>query len=171
MKAAKKIQQNINSNNEQKSSKMIKPKGKKKLSNNSGAGTANTKLNTANYTLSLPQTVEAAKKLYNETEPDADAVDQHTNTIEATKEIAKTVEDLNRLEKLRKQLLATEDRLKLEVMNYMQMHTYLSFDSFTIASWKRYTRKSFEQTKFKDDFPDLYSSYLHDITIRSFKLI
>lgn len=71
------------------------------------------------------------------------------NTVNATAEIVKTVKDLQRLEELKKQLLANEDRLKLEVMNYMQLHSQLWFEGVIIASWKNSTSKSFDLTTFK----------------------
>jgi len=119
--------------------------------------------------LRMPETIEEAKKLYSQ-ESNNSTPDNYSNIIEATPLIVKTVKDLHKLEELKKQLLANEDRLKLEVMNYMQMHALLASNGVIIASWKNSTRKSFDTIAFKKEFPDLYTSYLQDINIRCFRL-
>ena len=138
----------------------------------------------------LPSAIEEAKKFYinhhnndnvngnhnkdyhdgnNNSNNDEDPY--HNNKIEATPEIAKTIDELNQLEKLKKILLAKEDNMKLIIKNYMQFHTYLTLDNITIASWKQSTRKSFDLTKFKNEFPDLHASYLQEISVRTFRLL
>ena len=92
------------------------------------------------------------------------------STIEATKEIATIVEDLNKLEELKKQLLEKEDSLKVTVMNYMQLHSKLRFNNRYIASWKSHSRSSFDLPAFKNEFPDMYELFLKESTSRVFKL-
>ena len=110
-------------------------------------------------------------KDYNDSSNNGEEDHYHNNKIEATPEIAKTIDELNQLEKLKKILLAKEDNMKLIIKNYMEFHTYLTLDNITIASWKKSTRKSFDLTKFKDEFPDLHTSYLQDISVRTFRLL
>ena len=142
----------------------------------------------------LPSNVEEAKKFYSSHHVNDNANDSynkydnkncnygndnsnddedsyHNNKIEASREIAKTIDELNQLEKLKKILLAKEDHLKLIIKNYMEFHTYLTLDNLTIASWKKSTRKSFDLAKFKNEFPDLHASYLQDISVRTFRLL
>ncbi|MDD9334537.1 MAG: hypothetical protein PV347_00560 [Rickettsiaceae bacterium] len=114
----------------------------------------------------VPQTIEQARKVY---AISSDNIASQ-NIIEANESIAEKVAELNKLEELQQTLLATENTLKLEVMNYMQLHTYLKKGDHILVSWKSTTRKTFEIPKFKEDFPDLYTTYVKEISTRNFRL-
>ncbi len=91
-------------------------------------------------------------------------------TIEATAEIASLINDLRRLDELKKQLTAKEDAIELKVKNYMQDYTRLKFDGYQIATWKSQTRHNFDLANFKVDYPALHTSYLKDVACRVFKV-
>lgn len=114
----------------------------------------------------VPQTIKQARKVY---AISSDNIASQ-NIIEASESIAEKVAELNKLEELQQTLLATENTWKLEVMNYMQLHTYLKKGDHILVSWKSTTRKTFEIPKFKEDFPDLYTTYVKEISTRNFRL-
>jgi predicted phage-related endonuclease len=114
----------------------------------------------------IPQTIEQARKFY---AVSSDNIAKQ-NIIEANELIAEKVAELHKLEELHQKLLCTENNLKLEVMNYMQLHTHLKKGDYILASWKSSTRKTFEIPKFKDEFPDLYAIYIKEISTRTFRL-
>jgi len=108
-----------------------------------------------------PITTNEARETY------ADALD---STIEATKDIVTVVEDLNKLEELKKQLLEKEDSLKVTVMNYMQLHSKLTFNNKCLISWKRHSRSSFDLTSFKTEYPLMYELFQKESSNRVFRL-
>ena len=114
-----------------------------------------------NITPQVPKTMSEAKKLYQNCS---------ATTIEANEQIISIVDELNKLEELKKQLQEKENNLKLDIMNYMQMHHYLKAGDTYLVSWKSVNRKTFDLFKFKDELPDLYTSYLRESTARAFRL-
>ena len=127
----------------------------------------------------IPQTVEKARKLYVTSSDKVVGHNAHNSTdittathniIEANELIEGQVKELHKLAELRQQLLAAENSLKLSVMNYMQLHTYLKMGDHFLASWKSSTRKMFDIPQFKIDFPDLYDCYAKEISLRTFRL-
>ena len=127
----------------------------------------------------IPQTVEQARKLYasssdkvvgHNANNSTDITTATHNIIEANELIEGQVKELHKLAELHQQLLAAENSLKLSVMNYMQLHTYLKMGDYFLASWKSSTRKMFDIPQFKIDFPDLYDCYAKEISLRTFRL-
>ena len=110
----------------------------------------------------LAQTLNDAKHLYPTSKE---------NIIEATPVIANLINDLKRLEELKKQLLFQEDAIKLKVMNYMQDHSTLKHGDSLLASWKTQTRHTFDLPAFKDEYHSLYESFLKESSIRVFRLL
>ncbi|WP_341794119.1 MULTISPECIES: hypothetical protein [unclassified Rickettsia] len=108
-----------------------------------------------------PITTNEARDLY------SNALD---STIEATKDIVTIVEDLNKLEELKKQLLEKEDILKVSVMNYMQLHSKLTFNNKCLVTWKSHSRSSFDLTSFKTEYPLMYELFQKESSNRVFRL-
>lgn len=116
--------------------------------------------------LSPAQTIEQARKQYTICNEQIDKQD----IIEANKEIIAKVQEFNKLDELYNTLVAKQNSIKLIVMNYMQFYTYLKMDDHILVSWKKSTRKTFDLSKFKLELPDLYETYLKEISTRNFKL-
>jgi len=91
-------------------------------------------------------------------------------SIEATAEIIDVVNELRHLEELKKRLLELEETHKQKIISFMGLHQQLKSGYFTLASWKTQTRRSFDSTAFKNEFVDLYDSYLKEINVRVFRL-
>ena len=111
----------------------------------------------------LAKNIYEAKKLYKRS-------NEETICVEASAEIVNVVNELKRMEVLKKNLQNLEDSYKMKVKNFMQLNQQLKSDDFIIATWKNHMRKSFDASSFKSEFPDLYQSYLKDINIRVFKI-
>jgi hypothetical protein len=109
------------------------------------------------------ETVKATHPLEENKEPDS-------ISIEATAEIFEVVNELRRLEELKKRLLELEETHKQKIMHFMGQHQQLKYGYFTLASWKAQTRRSFDSSSFKTEFADLYDSYLKEINVRVFRL-
>ncbi|MCC8369545.1 MAG: hypothetical protein LN573_05770 [Rickettsia endosymbiont of Oxypoda opaca] len=91
-------------------------------------------------------------------------------SIEATHEIAATVDDLNKLAELKERLAEQEEKLKLIIMNYMHLHSKLTFSDKRIATWKSHNRNNFDLKTFKIDFPDMYELYIKGAISRIFRV-
>ncbi|WP_341793284.1 hypothetical protein [Rickettsia endosymbiont of Ceutorhynchus obstrictus] len=92
------------------------------------------------------------------------------NIIEASKEIAKIVQDLHKLQELKQILHAKEDDLKDIVTNYMGLHTILTINTKPLISWKNCTRSSLDLAAFKAEYHELYGLFLTETTSRVFRL-
>ncbi len=101
---------------------------------------------------------------------------QHANkegenpAIEATPEIIAAVQELRRIEELKKKLLELEEARRCQIKSFMGLHPLLITGAFTLVSWKSLDRKSLNIQAFKAELPDLYNSYLTDINVRVFRL-
>lgn len=91
-------------------------------------------------------------------------------TIEATPEIIAAVQELRRIEELKKKLLELEEARRRQIKSFMGLHPLLTKGAFTLVSWKSVDRKSLNIQAFKAELPDLYNSYLTDINVRVFRL-
>jgi hypothetical protein len=121
----------------------------------------------------IPESLTAAemKVLTPKTKPAESSENvAESGCIEANGEIIEAIDELRRLEDLKKKLLNLEDGYRQKVMHFMQSSHKLKSGHLTLATWKNHSRKSFDAAGFKTDFPDLHSSYLKDISVRVFRL-
>jgi hypothetical protein len=121
----------------------------------------------------IPESLTAAelKVLPPKTKPaESNESVAETGCTEANGEIIEAIDELRRLEELKKKLLNLEDGYRQKVMHFMQSSHKLKSGALTLATWKNHSRKSFDAASFKTDFPDLHSSYLKDISVRVFRL-
>lgn len=101
---------------------------------------------------------------------DNDIIEPKVDYIQASDEIIQAIDELKKFGELKKRLQSAEDHYRDKVMNFMQLHQQLKNGAFTLATWKTHSRSFFDSSTFKEEFPDLYNSYLKENSVRVFKL-
>ena len=96
---------------------------------------------------------------------------EENSEISADADIRGKMERLAEIRTEKKDLEAEEEIIKTEVMDYMKENEVLiSSDGEKLATWKTVKRSTFDSTRFKQDYPNLYEVYQTKSESRPFRL-
>lgn len=90
--------------------------------------------------------------------------------VDATQEIYDKVKELAYTKKEIKALEDIEERLKIDIAEFISPHAILKFNGKQIASWKGQNNTRLNMEKFKEEQSDMFFKYAHTNIIRVLRL-
>lgn len=99
------------------------------------------------------------------------AMAKKDSVIEATDTIVSKVIHINELQAQQQALNDEAEKIKVDVMNYMQENEILTdVEGNTLVTWKNTTQTRLDTKKIKEINPELYQQYSKQSNFRAFKL-
>jgi predicted phage-related endonuclease len=90
--------------------------------------------------------------------------------VEASEDVAQKVSELRRVKSAIAQLKEQEESLTFDIGEFISPNSLLNFDGKEIASWKAQLDRRIDQTRIKEEAPEVYTKFLNTKTVRVLRL-